>query len=246
MIAVLSPSKTLRELKPEVTTTEPIFQKEANRLALILKKETVNGLSELMHLSEKLAILNYDRFQSYKKAPAYPAGWLYWGDVFHGLAIDDFTEEEVQFAKDHLRVLSGLYGLLRITDNIVPYRLEMSTKVANKEGKDLYAFWGNKLKKQLEKELGQDVLINLASKEYSRALKLSEFKGPVLEVDFLELRGKKTVNIPLFSKKARGLMARYLVKTKAKTKEDLQGFDLEGYRFSKELSGELHYVFVRS
>lgn len=165
--------------------------------------------------------------------------------MFNGLAIDEFDASDLDYAEDHLRILSGLYGILRLRDGIKPYRLEMGTRLVTDKGNDLYEFWGNKVSKELVKSPQADLLVNLASKEYSRVLHLPALPIPVLTVEFMEIRSGKPVGIPLFSKKARGLMARYMAKTKAAVKEDLKSFDYEGYTFSEELSDDWTYVFTR-
>ncbi|WFF74157.1 YaaA family protein [Proteiniclasticum sp. QWL-01] len=245
MIAVLSPAKTMREETFEIEMTRPRFASDASKLVSVLKKKDVSDLMSLMKISEKLAIQNYDRFHAFSRSASYPAGWLFNGDVFNGLAIDEFDASDLDYAEDHLRILSGLYGILRLRDGIKPYRLEMGTRLVTDKGNDLYEFWGNKVSKELVKSPQADLLVNLASKEYSRVLHLPALPIPVLTVEFMEIRSGKPVGIPLFSKKARGLMARYMAKTKAAVKKDLKSFDYEGYTFSEELSDDWTYVFTR-
>ncbi len=245
MIAVLSPSKTLREIDFSVEMTKPVFENGARKLNTLLKKYDVSDLMKLMDISEKLAVQNHDRYRNFAKAPSFPAGWLFHGDVFTGLAIDDFTKEDIAYANDHIRVLSGMYGLLLLTDAIKPYRLEMGTRLPNAKGKNLYEYWGKRVVKEVTKQPQSDLLVNLASKEYARVLGLDTISIPVLNIEFMELRKGKPMGIPLFSKKARGLMARFMIKTKAAAKEELKAFDYEGYSFSKELSDDFRYVFIR-
>lgn len=245
MIAILSPSKTLREIPSPVETTKPKFDRDARKLAQVMKTVDIPGLMKLMKISEKLAVLNFERYQYFKKSPAYAAGWLFYGDVFESLAIDDFSQADIDYAQDHLRILSGLYGLLRIRDGIKPYRLEMGSKLETDRGKNLYDYWGDRLMKSLAKEAKGQVIVNLASQEYNKAARLDQIGGQVLDVSFLEIRQGIAKGIPLFSKKARGLMARFMVKEKAKEKEDLKSFDYEGYAFSEERSDETSYVFIR-
>lgn len=245
MIAVLSPSKTLRELNFSIEPTEPHFDKDAKKLNKVLQKYDVSELMKLMDISEKLAILNHDRYKHFQKAPAFPAGWLFHGDVFNGLAIDDFTKEDITYSNQHIRVLSGMYGVLRLTDSIKPYRLEMGTKLHTTKGKTLYDYWGDRVTKEILKHPEADILVNLASKEYAKVLNLKTLRIPVLEIEFMEIRKGKPVGIPLFSKKARGLMARFMVKTKAVHAKDLKAFDYDGYSFAKELSHDYKYVFTR-
>ena len=245
MIAVLSPSKTLREIDFSVEMTKPVFENDARKLNTLLKKYDVSDLMKLMDISEKLAVQNHDRYRNFAKAPSFPAGWLFHGDVFNGLAIDDFTKEDIAYANDHIRVLSGMYGLLLLTDAIKPYRLEMGTRLPNAKGKNLNEYWGKRVVKEVTKQPQADLLVNLASKEYARVLGLDTISIPVLNIEFMELRKGKPMGIPLFSKKARGLMARFMIKTKAAAKEELKAFDYEGYTFSKELSDDFRYVFIR-
>lgn len=245
MIAVVSPSKTMREEHFEIETTEPKFKNDAKKLAQVLRKYEVADLMDLMKISEKLAVQNFERFKSFNRAETYPAAWLFHGDVFHGLKIDDFTEQDIDYAQDHLRILSGLYGILRPRDAIRPYRLEMGTKLPTDKGANLYQFWGARVQKELVKSPEGDLLVNLASKEYSRVLDPKSIAIPVLEVEFMEIRKGQPVGIPLFSKTARGSMARWMIKEKAQEKEDLQDFDYDGYEFSGELSDDWKYVFTR-
>lgn len=245
MIAVLSPSKTLLEQNAPVSPTEPLFQKDAQALAARLREHDVGELMQLMQLSEHLALLNYDRMRTFRYAPEFPAAWLYHGDVFRGLAISDFKPDDIAYADEHLRILSGLYGLLRPRDAVRPHRLEMGTRLATKKGTTLYDYWSDRILKALLKDPACDLIVNLASKEYSRVLLSHDVPVPVLEVEFKEMRRGRLTGIPLFSKKARGLMARYMAKTKAKRKEDLLAFHYEGYAFSEQGSGEWHYVFTR-
>lgn len=245
MIAVISPAKTLREETFDIETTRPRFQTDAKQLAQVLRQYDVAELMELMKISEKLAVKNFDRFKGFVRAKDYPAAWLYYGDVFHGLAIDDFSEADIAYAQDHLRILSGLYGILRPRDAIRPYRLEMGTRLPTKKANNLYEYWGDRVQKELLKDPAADILVNLASREYSRVLGLRSIAIPVLEVEFMEIRKGQPVGIPLFSKIARGSLARWMIKAKAEDKEQLQGFDYDGYEFSKDLSHDWKYVFTR-
>lgn len=245
MIAVLSPAKTMREEEFNIKTTQPSLLKEANKLVAELQKMDVADLMSLMKISEKLAILNYDRYKNFKKAPRYPAGWVFAGDVYAGLAIDDFTKDDLAYADQHIRILSGLYGILRLRDEITPYRLEMGTRLKTDKGTTLYQFWDDQVAHELLKSPAADCIVNLASVEYNKVLQLKTIDIPVLDIEFKEIRKGKPTGIPLYSKTARGRMAHYMVKSKARKKEDLQGFDYDGYKFSKDLSNEWTYVFIR-
>lgn len=245
MIAVLSPSKSMRELDFPIKTTLPRFLEDAKKLNTVLKKYDVSDLMKLMDISEKLAILNHDRYKHFTKAASFPAGWLFHGDVFNGLAIDDFSQADISYSDSHIRVLSGMYGVLRLTDSIKPYRLEMGTKLHTKKGKNLYEYWGTRIAKEILKSPEATLIVNLASKEYARVLKFDSMPIPVLEIEFMEIRKGQPVGIPIYSKKARGLMARFMVKTKATKPEELKAFDYEGYAFSKALSNDYKYVLTR-
>lgn len=245
MIAVLSPSKTLNEKLQGIKTTDPVFKKDAESLVRILKKESVPELMSLMNISEKLAHSNFLRYKDFKKNPVYPAAWLFKGDVFRGLGIEDFNDEQIEYGQDHIFTLSGLYGFLRFKDGIHSYRLEMGTSLENPKGKNLYEFWGDRVYKRIIKETKTDVIINLASKEYSRVLNLKEAKVKVIEIEFLEKRKGTYTQIPLFSKKARGLMARFMAKSKAKNPEDLKKFNLEDYEYNDSLSSKENFVFTK-
>lgn len=245
MLAVLSPSKALRERPAPVSATAPLFEQDADCLAARLRQQDVGEWMHLMGLSENLALINYDRMRSFRSAPAHPAAWLYHGDVFRALSIDDFTPQEIAYAQKHLRILSGLYGILRPTDAVRPHRLEMGTRLKTGKGATLYDYWGDRVLKALLSETACDLIVNLASKEYSRVLFSHEVPVPVLEVEFKEKRHGQFKAVPLYSKQARGLMARYMAKTQVKRIEDLLAFDEEGYAYSEQLSDRWHYVFTR-
>jgi len=210
MIAVVSPSKTMKEEKVDIETTRPRFIRDTNVLAKDMKKYDVEGLEELMDISTDLAILNYDRFQGFEKAEKYPAAYLFRGDVFRGIDIDTLKENEIDYLNSHLRILSGLYGALKPLDEIKPYRLEMGTKHENEKGKDLYAFWGDKVRKYLEKEAEDNILINLASNEYSKVFLPKEINLTVYDIEFREKKKDKYPIIAYYAKIARGEMARYM------------------------------------
>ncbi|NCC80122.1 MAG: peroxide stress protein YaaA [Clostridia bacterium] len=245
MIAVVSPSKTMKEEKVDIETTRPRFIRDTNVLAKDMKKYDVEGLEELMDISTDLAILNYDRFQGFEKAEKYPAAYLFRGDVFRGIDIDTLKENEIDYLNSHLRILSGLYGALKPLDEIKPYRLEMGTKHENERGKDLYVFWGDKVRKYLEKEAEDNILINLASNEYSKVFLPKEINLTVYDIEFREKKKDKYPIIAYYAKIARGEMARYMAVNNVQKVEELKGFNYSGYAFNETLSDGNKLVFTR-
>ncbi|MBO1263807.1 peroxide stress protein YaaA [Proteiniclasticum sp. SCR006] len=245
MIAVVSPSKTMKEEKVDIETTRPRFIRDTNVLAKDMKKYDVAGLEELMDISTDLATLNYDRFQGFEKAEKYPAAYLFRGDVFRGIDIDTLKENEIDYLNSHLRILSGLYGALKPLDEIKPYRLEMGTKHENERGKDLYAFWGDKVRKYLEKEAEDNILINLASNEYSKVFLPREINLTVYDIEFREKKKDKYPIIAYYAKIARGEMARYMAVNNVEKVEELKGFNYSGYAFNETLSEGNTLVFTR-
>ena len=206
-----------------------------------------------MGLSDKLASLNYDRYQSWtasKKASddSKPSMLVFKGDVYQGLQAEDLTNRELDFAQKHIRILSGLYGILRPLDLMKPYRLEMGTKLETSEGKNLYEFWGNKIQKNVLEDLKKqksDLLINLASKEYFSVLGKMPEDVNVVSPTFKDYKNGKYKIISFYAKKARGLMARWIIQNKVKDFEDLANFDVDGYKYSKAESTATTPVFLR-
>lgn len=245
MIAIVSPSKTMKEEKVKIKTTKPEFIKKTKKLAADMKKYDVAGLEELMHISTDLATLNHDRFQGFDEAEEYPAVYLFRGDVFKGIDVDSLKDSEVQYLNSHLIILSGLYGALKPLDRIKPYRLEMGTKHENKKGKDLYAFWGKKVKKFLEKESEDHILINLASKEYSKVIISKDITLDVYNIEFREKKKDKYPIVSFYAKTARGEMARYMAVNNVTEIKELKSFNYSGYAFNEELSEEKTLVFTR-
>lgn len=246
MIAIVSPSKTMKEEKVKVKTTIPKFIEDTKILAGDMKKYDVKGLEDLMHISTDLATLNYDRFQNFDQAKTYPALYLFRGDVFRGIDADTLKEDEVAYLSRHLRILSGLYGVLKPLDKIKPYRLEMGTSHKNDQGKDLYAFWGSKVKELLEKEAKDKILINLASKEYSKVILPKDIDLDVYHIEFREKKKNKYPIVAYYAKIARGEMARYMAVNKVTKVDELKGFDYSGYSFNEQLSKDKVLVFTRS
>lgn len=245
MIAIVSPSKTMKEEPVKVKTTTPHFIEDTKFLAKEMKNYDIKDLRKLMDISEDLATLNFERFQNFEDAEQYPATYLFRGDVFKGLDVDSLDEDDLTYLNDHLRILSGLYGVLRPLDNIKPYRLEMGTNISTERGKDLYDFWDDKVQKSLEKEAKDNILINLASKEYSKVIREKTIDLKVIDVDFKEYRKGEYKIIAFYAKVARGEMARFMAKNKVSTIEELKDFDYSGYSYNEKLSHEEKLVFTR-
>ncbi|MBA1264875.1 peroxide stress protein YaaA [Stutzerimonas sp. NM35] len=254
MLMVISPAKTLDYDTPPTTArfTQPQHLDQAQLLIGILRDFSPQQISQLMHLSDKLAALNVARYGSWTPSftpeNAKQALLAFKGDVYTGLNAEDFSEEDFDFAQRHLRMLSGLYGLLRPLDLMQPYRLEMGTKLQNPRGKDLYAFWDERISHWLNEALaeqGDDVLLNLASNEYFGAVKRKALNARVINVDFKDLKNGQYKIISFYAKKARGLMARHVIRERIDNPEQLKAFDCEGYRYSPDDSSIDHLVFLR-
>lgn len=254
MLMVISPAKTLDYDTPPTTKrfTQPEHLDHAQQLIDQLRDLSPQQISELMHLSDKLAALNVARYGSWtaKFTPtnAKQALLAFKGDVYTGLNASDFSEQDFDFAQKHLRMLSGLYGVLRPLDLMQPYRLEMGTKLANVRGKDLYAFWGERISGWLNEALavqGDDILLNLASNEYFGAVKRNVLNARVIDVDFKDMKNGQYKIISFYAKKARGLMSRYVIKERIKQPEQLKDFSYDGYHYSPDDSSTDHLVFLR-
>ena len=254
MIIVLSPAKTLDyEFETDGNHSVPSFLSQSSKLIGQLKKKEPKDIASLMGLSDKLATLNYDRYQSWtasKKASndSKPSLLVFKGDVYQGLQAEDLTKKEMNFAQKHVRILSGLYGILRPLDLMKPYRLEMGTKLETSQGKNLYEFWGDKIQKNVLDELKNqksDLLINLASKEYFTVLGKVPEDINVISPAFKDYKNGKYKIISFYAKKARGLMARWIIQNKVTDFENLKDFDVEGYKYSKVESTSTTPVFLR-
>jgi cytoplasmic iron level regulating protein YaaA (DUF328/UPF0246 family) len=255
MLMVISPAKTLDFETPPTTErfTQPQYLDHSQELILQLRELAPAQISELMHLSDKLAGLNAARFGSWTPAftakNAKQALLAFKGDVYTGLAAETLSETDLDYAQQHLRMLSGLYGLLRPLDLMQPYRLEMGTKLANARGKDLYAFWGERISEWLNEALaeqGDDVLLNLASNEYFSAVKRSALKARVIDTEFRDQKNGQYKIISFYAKKARGMMSRFVISERIDNPEHLKQFDVQGYRFDNELSKPDKLVFLRA
>lgn len=253
MLTVISPAKRLNETEHPLSGldhTQPEFASDAARLAKIARALSVEDLCRLMDISPALGRLNHDRFQSFRaNAAAWSAAFLFDGDTYAGLEARKMEHDTLRWAQQHLRILSGLYGLLRPLDLIQPYRLEMGSKLANPKGTDLYAYWGKKIARALNAQaevLGAKALVNCASAEYFGAVDLRSLKLPVITPVFLEDRGGEAKIVSFWAKKARGAMARYISKHHLTDPADLRGFDLGGYSYQPEQSNSTRIVFTRS
>ncbi|UXX78422.1 peroxide stress protein YaaA [Reichenbachiella carrageenanivorans] len=254
MIAVISPAKTLDfENDVEVAShTTPRFSTQTNRLIRELRLKKAADIQDLMGVSDNIAQLNVKRYKDYRRAHTLenskPSLFAFKGDVYIGLAVDQLDQADLEYAQSHLRILSGLYGLLRPLDLIQPYRLEMGTSLPVDDQPTLYKFWADQIVKLVHKDLKaqeDQVIINLASQEYFKAIHRKSLKAQVVQVDFLDLKNGKYKVISFFAKKARGLMARYIIKNRINEVELLKGFDYEGYYFDPQSSTDLHLIFKR-
>ena len=254
MIIVLSPAKTLDyEFESTHEYSVPAFLNQSSKLIGELKEKEPKDIASLMGLSDKLATLNYDRYQSWSASKkvsvdSKPSMLVFKGDVYQGLKAEDLSKSEMKFAQKHIRILSGLYGILRPLDLMKPYRLEMGTKLQTSQGKNLYEFWGNKVQKNVLDELNNhksDLLINLASKEYFTVLGKLPEEINVVTPTFKDYKNGKYKIISFYAKKARGLMARWIIQNKVSDFESLSNFNLDGYKYSKAESTTTMPVFLR-
>lgn len=254
MLMVVSPAKNLDYETPAKTKqfTESDFLDHAEVLMKDLRKLAPHELSKLMSISDKLGTLNYDRNQEWTQPftpeNAKQAVLAFNGDVYTGLDAQSFKADDFKFAQKHLRILSGLYGLLRPLDLIQAYRLEMGTKFANQRGKNLYEFWGEVITDALNaqlKKLKSDVILNLASNEYFKSVKPKALNATVMAPAFKDLKNGEYKMISFYAKKARGLMAAYVIKNRLTDINDIKKFDSEGYKYNEELSTEKQWVFTR-
>ncbi len=252
MKIVISPAKSLNFDKalPTANFSEALFLKEARQVHKALKQKSPNELSGLMDISEKLADLNWQRNQDWKTPfnpeNARPALFTFDGDVYTGLDAYSIPTAKLETLQASLRILSGLYGILKPLDLIQAYRLEMGTKLAIGESDNLYQFWKSTVTKALNKELEKgELFINLASNEYFSVIDVKALKVPVITPEFKDYKNGNLKIISFFAKKARGMMVRYIIDTNAKTIDDLKGFNYEGYQFDANLSAGNNLVFTR-
>lgn len=250
MLIVISPAKKLDYVSSieAPLLTQPALLDHAEELSQGLKKLGPQDVSSLMGLSDKLGALNYERFQEWQTPfnadNARPAVLAFKGDVYQGLDADSLSPEDLAWAQEHLRILSGLYGVLRPLDLMQAYRLEMGTKLANPRGADLYQFWGDIITAELNK-IGTDVLVNLASNEYFKSVRQKDVAARIVTPVFMDKKDDKYKIISFYAKKARGLMSRYIIQNRVTDVEKLKGFDSDGYQYNAALSEQDQLVFVR-
>jgi len=252
MLMLVSPAKTLdfESPLPIKEFTQPELLDDAQELIDQLKSLSPADVSELMGLSDKLAHLNVTRFQHWQKPftveNSRPAIYAFKGDVYTGLDAYSFNKNDMKFAQKHFRMLSGLYGLLKPLDLMQAYRLEMGTKYANLRGKNLYEFWGDSITEKINDELkSNDILLNLASNEYFKAVNKKVLAAEIITPVFKDEKNGQYKIISFYAKKARGLMAAYVIKNRIKHVEDIKQFNVAGYRYSADLSKSKEWVFIR-
>ena len=249
MLVVISPAKKLNSsLSIDSVPTKPIFSKNATELALVAKRLTLKELKNLMGLSDNLAELNSARFASFGKQRSLPAAFTFAGDTYKGLNVNSLSKSDIEWAQSHLRIISGLYGLLRPLDNIEPYRLEMGSKLKTEQGNNLYEYWNKKIAlaiNELSQETNSKILVNCASQEYFNAVDMATLKPKVINPVFMEKKNGENKIISFYAKKARGLMARFIIENRVRKIEDLKKFNVENYKFQKELSTETNLTFLR-
>ena len=255
MIIVISPAKTLDFETPAITQkyTQPDFLDDSAKLIGQLRKLEPDQIGKLMSISPKLAVLNSNRYYAWKRPfnmeNAKQAVLAFKGDVYMGLDADTLTATELAFAQDHLRILSGLYGMLRPLDLIQAYRLEMGTQFKNSRGNNLYEFRGDKITQALNQDLKKqktDTLINLASIEYFQSIQPNKLNARIITPVFKDQKNGVYKIISFFAKKARGLMSRYIIQNKLTNPEDIKHFDVSGYRFSESTGSTNEWIFTRA
>ena len=250
MLTLISPAKSLDETQHDsgLDATEPRFPEATAKLLISAKRLKPKAIAALMDISKALSQLNYERYQGFEAQAARPCVFMFDGDVYVGLEARTLDAGALAWAQDHLRILSGLYGVLRPLDAIRPYRLEMGSMLKTGRANSLYQFWGDILAKSLTNELkaqGSDTIVNLASQEYARAALTKALKARVVSPRFLEVKGNEAKIVSFFAKKARGLMARYMIDHRIDRPEGLKDFNIAGYTFRGDLSAGDDWVFTR-
>lgn len=255
MLLLLSPSKTLDVASPipgNIIPTQPVLLPYSRKLIALLRRLPVGEIAALMDISEKLAHLNAERYRVFRTpftpGNARPALFTFKGDVYEGMDAAHYSAADCAFAQAHLRILSGLYGLLRPLDLIQPYRLEMGTRLSNPHGRDLYRFWGETITQEIAQALkasGSKTVINLASQEYAKAVQAPLLRADWIDIVFKEKKGKEYKIIGLFAKRARGRMADFIIKNRITVPAALADFCDDGYRHMPGLSSGTCMVFVR-
>ena len=254
MITVLSPAK---KLSPECNSvggayTRPIFLDQSKDLVSILKSLDPVGLQSLMGISQNLSELNWERFQSwtsdFSPEDSRQAAYSFKGDTYNGLDADTLSKKDMIFAQDRVRILSGLYGVLKPLDLMLPYRLEMGTKLDNKRGKNLYEFWGDSISETITQDLEthkDKTVLNCASNEYFKSIDNSSLNANIVTPEFKEIKNGKTRMISFFAKKARGMMARFVIVNRIEDTSSILDFHMAGYKYDPSLSEQLKPVFTR-
>lgn len=258
MIIVISPAKALDYETPPTTAvfTQPDFLDHSAELIDVLRERSPAQIAELMHLSDPLATLNVARYAQWSRpfSPdnAKQAVLAFNGDVYEGLDAASLSADELAWAQDHLRILSGLYGVLRPLDLMQAYRLEMGTRLESARGKNLYAFWGERITDELNRQLAAEldagrapILLNLASDEYFKSVKPAKLKGRLVSASFEDWKGGRYKIVSFYAKRARGLMSRYVIQNRIDDVDGLKGFDAEGYAFAADASDADRLVFRR-
>lgn len=253
MIYVVSPAKSLNFTEQSITNvkTKPVFQEQADTLAGILNTYSKDSLKDLLSISDTLAKLNIQRYNSWPfsgEEDKKQAVFAFNGDVYTGLDVKTLDKEALKNLQSSMLILSGLYGVLRPLDMILPYRLEMGSELKTEKGKNLYQFWGDLITNQINTEITNGKhkhLINLASQEYFKSIQSKNIKVPIINIEFKESKNNKYSIVSFFAKKARGLMARFIAQENITNPEHLKAFDYEKYCFNHELSNENNFVFTR-
>ena len=254
MLTLLSPAKKMNMDPTEtgVPVTQPRLRKDTKELATVAKTQTAKDLKRLMHISDKLAEMNFERFQAFhldnKSNSAKPAGLAFDGDVYWGLEADNLSEDTLSYAQDHLRILSGLYGVLRPMDAIQPYRLEMGTRMANGRGKSLYDFWGARISDRLNEDLAghaDATVVNLASNEYFKAVDTHALGRTGIGAKFLNVKDGEARSLMYYAKHARGAMARWIMENRVDRADGLKEFNAGGYALDATASTDSELVFSR-
>ena len=249
MLVVVSPAKKLNmSLVQGLSVSEPYFKKNVDELVNFVRDLSLKELEKLMDISTNLAELNKKRFNEFGNQQKKAAAFAFAGDTYKGLSVEKLEKNDVEYAQKHLRIISGLYGLLRPLDEIEPYRLEMGSKLKGKHGSSLYEYWGNKISENLNqhaKTIGSKILVNCASNEYFNAIDTNKLSLKVITPIFMENKNGKQKIISFYAKNARGAMARFIIQNRLQSEKDLKKFDLDGYVYNAEKSSEGKFVFIR-
>ena len=254
MLTLLSPAKKMNmaPTEKEIPVTQPRLLDDTKELAVVAKTQTAEDLKRLMHISDNLAAMNFERFQAFnldnRSNSAKAAGLAFDGDVYWGLEADTLSEDTLAYAQDHLRILSGLYGVLRPMDAIQPYRLEMGTRMANDRGKSLYDFWGTRIADRLKEDLAghaDTTVVNLASNEYFKAVDTRALGQNVISAKFLNVKDGKARSLMYYAKHARGSMARWIMENRVDRADGLKDFNAGGYILDAAASSDTELVFSR-